>query len=104
MQPQVLETVNVTSEDANLHCLKCYHVPTIAVTQQIRAVEALASGERKREVGRTGVKTTRVVSPSRDRVRLLAQAGFVPKLEKQHKFTNSIQQFYGNHILSDHWK
>lgn len=104
MQPQVLETVNVISEVTNLPCLKCYHVPTIVVTQQIQAAEALALGERKGEVGKTDVKTTRVVSPSHDRVRLLAQAGFVPKLEKRHKFINSIQYFWGNHILSDHWK
>lgn len=44
----MLETVNVTSGDTNLLCLKHYHVPTIVVTQQIRAVAAIALGERKK--------------------------------------------------------
>lgn len=103
MQPEMLETVNVTSGDTNLLCLKHYHVPTIVVTQQIRAVAAIALGERKKGgVGKTDVRTTGVASPSHDRVRLLAQAGFLPKLKKWHKSMSSIQQFYGNHILFDH--
>ena len=98
----MLETVNVTSGDTNLLCLKRYHVPAIVVTQQIRAVAAIALGERKGGVGKIDVRTTRVAPLSHDRVRSLAQAGFLPKLEKWHKSMNSIQQFYGNRFLSDH--
>jgi len=76
----MLETVNVTSGDTNLLCLKCYHVPTIILTQQIRAVAAIALGERKGGVANCDVRTTRVASPSHNRVKLLAQAGLLPKL------------------------
>lgn len=67
-RPEMLETVNVTSGDSNLLGLKRYHVPTIITTQQIRAVAAIALGERKEGVGKTHVRTTRVASPSHDRV------------------------------------
>lgn len=90
-QSELLETGNVTSGDTNLPCLKCYQglssQPNPSEPQQLQHYE------KGKEVAKTEVRTARVASPSQDRVALLVPPGFLLKLEKQHKFMNSIQPF-----------